>query len=68
MAAKSSTSSKRLVRPKSGRVFGGVCLALANYLNVDVTIIRIIAMFLVIPGGLPGLVPYLVCLILIPSE
>lgn len=62
------TENKRLVRPKTGRMLGGVCLSIANYFNIDVTIIRLIAVVLLIPGGFPGLVPYLVCWVVIPEE
>lgn len=58
---------KKLVRPKKGRVIAGVCLGVANYLKVDVTVVRIIWVFLLIPGGIPGLLPYVVCWILMPS-
>jgi phage shock protein C len=60
--------AKRLVRPKKGRVIAGVALGLANYFNVDVTIVRIVWVFLFIPGGMPGLVPYVILWILMPSE
>lgn len=59
---------RKLVRPRQGRVFAGVCLALANYVNVDVTVMRIIWVILLLPGGLPGILPYLVLAVLIPSE
>lgn len=59
---------KRLVRPKQGRMIAGVCAALANYFNIDVTIVRILWVILLLPGGLPGLLPYLVLALLIPSE
>lgn len=59
---------KRLVRPKKGRILAGVCLAFANYLNIDVTLVRLVLIFLLIPGGLPGLIPYIICWLVIPSE
>lgn len=59
---------KRLVRPIKGRMIGGVCIGLANYFNIDVTVVRIIAVLLLLPGGAPGLLPYLILWILIPSE
>ena len=59
---------KNLVRPRKGRVIAGVCLAVANYFKIDVTLVRVIWALLVIPGGLPGLLPYLLCWIIIPSE
>ena len=59
---------KRIVRPKQGRKIGGVAAAFANYFNIDVTLVRIIWILLLLPGGLPGLLPYLICWILIPAE
>lgn len=59
---------KKLVRPKEGRKIAGVALAIANYFKVDVTLVRLIWVFLLIPGGLPGLIPYLICWWIIPEE
>ena len=64
MAAK----TKRLVRPKEGRVIAGVALAFANYFKIDVTLVRLLWVFFLIPGGIPGILPYLICWIVIPSE
>lgn len=61
-------SIKRFVRPKKGRIIGGVCIGLSKYFNVDVVIIRVIAVVLLIPGGLPGFLPYLLLWIVTPSE
>lgn len=59
---------KKLIRPKKGRKIGGVCLAVANYLGVDVTFVRVAWAFALLPGGAPGLIPYVLCWIFIPSE
>lgn len=59
---------KRLVRPSEGRKIAGVCLALANYFGIDVTVVRIIFVLMLLPGGLPGFIPYLILWALIPSE
>jgi phage shock protein PspC (stress-responsive transcriptional regulator) len=59
---------KRIVRPKVGRKLAGVCLALANYFSADVTLIRIAFVLLILPGGLPGFLPYVLLWILIPEE
>jgi phage shock protein C len=59
---------RRLVRPRQGRMIAGVAAAWANYLGVDVTIVRLIWIVLLLPGGLPGFVPYLIMWIVIPSE
>lgn len=60
--------AKRLVRPQKGRVIAGVCLGLANYFNLDVVLVRLVFALLLIPGGLPGFIPYLIAWIIIPSE
>lgn len=49
-------------------MLGGVSLAFANYFGVDVTIVRLLWVVLLFPGGLPGIVPYVICWVLIPSE
>ena len=59
---------KKLVRPIQGRKIAGVALAFANYFEIDVTLIRVILALTLIPGGIPGLLIYLFCWILIPSE
>ena len=56
--------SKRLLRSRTNRIIAGVCGGIGEYLNIDPTIIRILAV--VIPGF--GWVTYLICAILIPSE
>jgi len=59
---------KKLVRPKEGRIIAGVGRAFADYFNIDITLVRIIWVILFLPGGFPGLLFYIVCWILIPSE
>jgi phage shock protein C len=59
---------KRLVRPKDGKVLAGVCAGIANYFNIDPVVIRVFWIFLLIPGGVPGLLPYILCWIVIPQE
>lgn len=59
---------KKLVRPIKDRKIAGVCIGLANYFKLDVTLVRLIWVFLLIPGGLPGIIPYIICWIIIPEE
>jgi phage shock protein C len=63
-----NSTTKKIARPREGKIIAGVCLALANYFGVDVTIIRIIFVFLLLPGGLPGFLPYILLWVLIPEE
>lgn len=58
----------RLYIPKKGKKLLGVSIALANYFKVDVILIRIFWVLLFLPGGFPGLIPYLICWVLIPNQ
>jgi len=58
--------TKRLYRSNKDRMIAGVCGGLAEYFNIDPVIIRIIAVILLLPGGLPGFVPYVILWIVVP--
>ena len=58
---------KRLYRSRTDRIIGGVCGGLGAYLDVDPTVIRLLFVLLAFAGG-PGLLAYLVMLILVPEE
>jgi phage shock protein C len=49
-------------------MIAGVCGGLATYFNVDPVIIRVIAVVLLLPGGLPGFIPYVVLWAIVPLE
>ena len=49
-------------------MIAGVCGGLAEYFGIDVTIVRLIAVALLLPGGLPGLLPYIIMWIVVPSK
>ena len=55
---------KRLYRSRTNRLISGVCGGLADYIGIDVTILRILAV--VIPGI--NLITYLILAIIIPEE
>lgn len=59
---------KKLVRPTQGRVIAGVALGLANYFNIDVTVVRVLWALTLLPGGVPGLLLYIICWVIIPSQ
>lgn len=65
---KTTKTMKKLVRPLEGRKLAGVAAAFANYFEIDVTLIRVVLALMLIPGGVPGLLIYILCWILIPSE
>lgn len=60
--------TKRLYRSRTNRKIAGVCGGLAEYFNIDATIVRIIAILLLLPGGLPGFLPYIVLWIVVPYK
>jgi phage shock protein PspC (stress-responsive transcriptional regulator) len=57
---------KNLYRSSTNKKIAGVCGGLADYFNVDATIIRVIFVILLLPGGLPGLIPYLILWAVMP--
>ena len=59
--------SKNLYRSTSNKQLAGGCAGLAKYLNMDVTVIRLIMVLLTLfVGG--GLIAYIVCALVIPEE
>lgn len=59
---------KKLYRSKTDRKIAGVCAGIAEYFNIDPTTVRVIAVLLLLPGGLPGLIPYLILWVVIPEK
>jgi phage shock protein PspC (stress-responsive transcriptional regulator) len=66
-AASGEGPNKRLYRIKDGAVIAGICTGLAAYFNIDVTVIRILAVIggIITSGWL--LLAYVVAMFLIPS-
>ena len=56
-----------LRRARQGRMLAGVCAGIADYLAVDVTIVRVAFAVFTFLGG-AGVPAYLACLLLIPEE
>ena len=65
---RSEKTMKRLVRPVTGRKLAGVCVGIANYFNIDPTVIRVFWILLLLPGGIPGILLYLLCWLVIPED
>lgn len=57
----------KFIRPKEGRIIGGVCLGIADYFKIDVVIIRLIFVLLLISKG-AGVLIYIILLIIMPEE
>ena len=59
--------NKRLVRKQNDRMLFGVAAGLADYLNVDPIIIRLLFVLLSLVGA-HGILIYLILLIIMPEE
>jgi phage shock protein C len=61
-------SAKRLYRSGKDKVLGGVCGGIAEYLDVDPVIIRLIWIFLSLISLGAGILVYLIAWIIIPMN
>jgi phage shock protein C len=60
-------SGKRLYRSRDDRMIAGVCGGLAEYFNIDPTIVRLVLLFLTLWGG-GGVLVYVLSWIVIPEQ
>jgi phage shock protein C len=60
--------TKRLYRSNKDRMIAGVCGGVAEYFDIDPVIIRLIAVLLLLPGGFPGFLPYIVLWVVVPPN
>ncbi|WP_238626279.1 PspC domain-containing protein [Aggregatilinea lenta] len=60
-------TQKRLYRSRDERMFAGVCGGVAEYLEVDPTIVRLVFVALTLLGG-PGLIVYIVLMLIVPER
>jgi len=58
---------RRLYRSRTDRKIAGVCGGIAAYFNIDPVFVRIIWVVLILGAGV-GLLAYLICWVIIPSE
>lgn len=57
----------QMVRPRGDRKIGGVCAALAERFELDVTLVRVLAVLSIFLPG-PQVIAYLVAWLVIPGE
>ncbi len=62
------SARSRLIRPQRGRQIAGVCLAFAEYFDLDVALIRVVWLLIAIFSGGAGFIAYLIGWFVIPSE
>ena len=58
---------RKLVRSRNNRVLGGVCGGLAEYANMDPTLVRVLTVVIAFFTGVP-IILYLIALFVIPEE
>ena len=58
---------KKLYRSKSNQMIAGVCAGLAEYLNIDVSIVRILWALIALTAGV-GVLLYIVCAFVVPEK
>jgi len=58
---------KRLVRPREGRKIAGVCAGMAEYFDLDVSLVRVVWLILGFMTGV-GFLGYFVAWIVMPDE
>lgn len=64
----SHSQPRKLYRSKTNRKIAGICGGIGEYFDVDPTIVRIIFIILLLPGGLPGLLPYIILWVIVPDQ
>ena len=57
---------KKLYRNSQNKMLAGVCSGLAEYINIDPTIVRVIWALVGLSGT--GIIAYLICALIIPEK
>jgi phage shock protein C len=60
-------NQRQLLRRQNG-IVGGVCGGLGAFFGVSAFWFRLLFIILLFPGGLPGLIPYLILWLIIPKK
>jgi phage shock protein PspC (stress-responsive transcriptional regulator) len=63
-----TSQQKKLRRSRSDRVVAGVCGGLAEFFGISAFWFRLAFLIALIPGGVPGLLPYIILWLIIPKE
>jgi phage shock protein C len=59
---------KKKLQRSSNKMFAGVCAGIAEYLGLDVTIVRVAYVLVsIFSAGFPGLIVYLILMFVMPD-
>ncbi len=61
-------TTHQLRRSRSHRILAGVCGGLGEFFGISANWFRLAFLLTLLPGGVPGLIIYLLCWIIIPNE
>lgn len=64
----SYSSGRVLRRSRRDRVLAGVCGGLGEFFGIAAIWFRLAFLIALLPGGIPGILAYVICWIVIPSE
>lgn len=59
---------KKLRRSRHNRWIAGICGGLGEFFGLPAFWFRLLFFILLLPGGLPGLLPYLILWLIVPLE
>ena len=60
-------TTHKLRRARDGAWLAGVARGMADWSGVPVTVVRLLWLLALLPGGVPGVLMYVVCWLLIPK-
>ena len=59
---------EKLVRSEDNRIIAGVCGGLGNFFGISAIWFRLAFLLALLPGGIPGLLIYILFWLIIPPE
>jgi phage shock protein C len=63
-----NATTKTLRRSRRNRIFAGVCGGLGEFFGLSALWFRLAFLLALIPGGIPGILVYILAWLIIPSE
>ena len=63
-----NSGMKKIYRSTTDKKIAGICGGLGEYTNTDSTLWRLVFILLLLPGGVPGLLLYIVMWIIVPEK
>jgi phage shock protein C len=61
-------SNGKLRSSRNNKIIAGVAGGMAEWMGIKSIWTRLLWIILLIPGGLPGVIPYILCWMIIPKE